>query len=101
MAIYSSKAQFLLATSKPNFYWQYQSSILIGNIKAQFLIGNIKTRFLLATSKPDFYWQHQNPIFIGTTLSKRKRAQDYQRLAKKKYHGKNVTMAKKTMAIIL
>ena len=43
---------------KPNSYWQYQSSILIGNIKAQFLIGNIKTRFLLATSKPDFYWHY-------------------------------------------
>ena len=48
---------------KPNSHWQHQSPILIGNIKAQ---------FLLATSKPNSYWQHQNPIFIGTTLSKRK-----------------------------
>ena len=30
MAIHSSKAQFSLATSKPNSYWQHQSPILIG-----------------------------------------------------------------------
>ena len=84
------KAQFLLAISKPNSYWQHQSPILIANIKTQFLltttkpnsywqyqspilIGNIKTQFLLATSKSNSYWQHQSPIFIGTTLSKRKK----------------------------
>ena len=50
------KAQFLLATSKPNSHWQYQSSILIGNMKAQ---------FLLATSKPNSHWQYQSPIPIG------------------------------------
>ena len=71
MAIYSFKAQFSLATSKPNSHLQYQSLI-----------------FSLAISKPNSYWQHQSPIFIGTTLSKRKRAQDYQHLAKKKYRGK-------------
>ena len=64
---------------KPNLHWQYQSPIHIGNIKAQ---------FSLAISKPNSYWQYQSPIFIGTTLSKRKRAQDYQCLAKKKYNGK-------------
>ena len=40
-------------------------------IQSPILIGNIKAQFLLA-SKPNFYWQHQNSIFIGTTLSKRK-----------------------------
>ena len=33
------KAQFLLATSKPNSDWQHQSPILIGNIKAQFSLA--------------------------------------------------------------
>ena len=86
------KPQVLLATSKANFYWQHQNPILIGNIKAQFLlatskpnshwqyqspilIGNIKAQFLLATSKSNFHWHY----FI-----KKKRAQDYQRLARKK-----------------
>ena len=59
---------------KPNSHWQHQSPILIGNIIAQ---------FLLATSKPNFHWHY----FI-----KKKRAQDYQRLAKKKYHS---TVARK------
>ena len=76
MAIHSSKTQFSLATSKPNSYWQYQNPILIGDIKSQ---------FSLATSKPNFHWHY----FI-----KKKRAQDYQRSAKKKnimlkcYRGK-------------
>ena len=52
------ETQFSLATSKPNSHWQQ--------------------------SKPNSYWQHQSPIFINTTLSKKKRAQDYQNLAKKK-----------------
>ena len=56
--------------------WQFiQSPILIGNIKAQ---------FSLATWKLNSHWQHQNPIFINSTLSKKKRVQDYQSLAKKK-----------------
>ena len=74
MAIHSSKAQS---------HWQYQSPIPIGNIKAQ---------FLLTTSKPDFYWHY----FI-----KKKKAQDYQRLAKKKYHVKMLPWQKRIMAIIL
>ena len=64
-------------------------------IKSPILIGNIKTQFLLAISKPNI----KSPIFIGTTLSKRKRAQDYQHLEKKKYHGKMLPW--QTMAIIL
>ena len=60
------KAQFSLAIfKKPNFHWQHQSSILIGNIKAQFSLAIFKSQFSLATSKPNFYWQHQNPILIG------------------------------------
>ena len=35
----SFKAQFSLATSKPNTHWQYQSPILIGNNKAQFSLA--------------------------------------------------------------
>ena len=77
------KAQFLLATSKPNSHWQHQSPILIGNIKAQ---------FLLATSKPNFHWHY----FI-----KKEKAQDYQRLERKKHHGKMLPWQKRTMAIIL
>ena len=52
------KAQYSLATSKPNSHWQYQISIFIGNIKVQFLLATIKTQFSLATSKPNFHWQH-------------------------------------------
>ena len=51
--------------------------------------------------KPNSHWQHQSPIFIGTTLSKRERAQDYQCLAKKKYHGKMLPWQKRIVAIIL
>ena len=36
---------------KPNFHWQYQSSVLAGNILNPILIGNIKTQFSLAISK--------------------------------------------------
>ena len=95
-----------------------QSSILIGNIKNPILIGNIKTQFSLAISKPNSYWQYQNPIPIGNIKAyfllvtskpnfhwhyfiKKKRAQDYQRLAKKKYHVKMVSWQKRTMEIIL
>ena len=80
------KAQFSLAISKPNSHWQNQSPILI---------GNIKVHFTLAKSKFNSYWQHQNPILIGNIKAQfslalfcQKRAQDYQYLAKKKYHGK-------------
>ena len=69
------ETQFSLATSKPNSHWQQ--------------------------SKPNSYWQYQSPIFINTTLSKKKRAQDYQRLAKKKYHVKMLPWQKRTMAIVL
>ena len=68
---------------KPNSHWQHQSPIIIDNIKAQ---------FLLATLKPNFHWHY----FI-----KKKKAQDYQRLAKKKYHVKMLPWQKRTMAIIL
>ena len=68
---------------KPNSHWQHQSPILIGNIIAQ---------FLLATSKPNFHWHY----FI-----KKKRAQDYQHLARKKYRGKMLLWQKRTVAIIL
>ena len=61
------KPNFYWQYQKPNSHWQYQSSIR--------LIGNIKTQFLLATSNPNFHWHY----FI-----KKKRAQDYQRLVKKK-----------------
>ena len=77
------KAQFSLATLKLNSYWQYQNPIFI---------GNIKTHFLLATSKPNFHWHY----FI-----KKKRAQDYQHLARKKYRGKMLLWQKRTVAIIL
>ena len=89
------KAQFSLAKSKlnshlqyqkPNSHWQYQNPILIGKIKAQFLlatsksishwqnqssilIGNIKTQFLLAISKPNFHWRYfvkKEPKIINT-----------------------------------
>ena len=84
---------FSLAISKPNSHWQHQSPILIGNI-------NIKAQFLLATLKPNFHWQNQSSILIGNIKAqffinyfiKKKRAQDYQRLAKKKYHA---TVARK------
>ena len=51
MAIYLSKAQFLLAILKPNSHWQHQSPIFIGNIKAQFLLAIFKAQFSLAISK--------------------------------------------------
>ena len=84
MAIHSSKAQFSLAisktqfslaTSKPNSDWQYQSPILIVNIKS--------------------------PIFIGTTLSKRKEPKIINTWQRKKYHVKMLAWQKRTMAIIL
>ena len=36
---------------KPNSHWQHQSSILIGNIKAQFSLAIFKAQFSLAISK--------------------------------------------------
>ena len=52
-------------------------------IQNPILIGNIKAQFSLATSNLNSHWHY----FI-----KKKRAQDYQRLAKKKYHS---TVARK------
>ena len=43
----------------PNFHWQHQSPILIGNIKAQFSLAIFKTQFSLAKSKPNSHWQNQ------------------------------------------
>ena len=60
---------------KPNSHWQYQKPNSHWQHQSPILICNIKTQFLLATSKPNFHWHY----FI-----KKKRAQDYQRLAKKK-----------------
>ena len=48
MAIYLSKAQFPLATSKPNSHWQFQKP-------------NLHWHYF----KPNFNWQHQILIFIG------------------------------------
>ena len=62
---------------KPNSYWQHQSPILIGNIKVQFSLA--------------LFYQKK----------KKKKAKDYQRLAKKKYYGKMLPWQKRTMAIIL
>ena len=36
---------------KPNSHWQYQNSIFISNIKAQFSLAIFKTQFSLAISK--------------------------------------------------
>ena len=51
MVIYLSKAQFTLAILKPNFHWQHQNPILIGNIKTQFSLPISKTQFMLALLK--------------------------------------------------
>ena len=67
MAIYLSKtqftltifkAQFSLATSKPNSYWQHQNPILIRNIKTQFLLGLLYQK----EKKPKIInaWQRKN-----------------------------------------
>ena len=69
------RAQFLLAISKPNSYWQHQNPIPIGNIKS--------------------------PIFISTTLSKRKEPKIINTWQRKKYHVKMLLWQKRTMAIIL
>ena len=52
-------------------------------IQSPILIGNIKAQFSLAL------------------LYQKKRAQDYQHLARKKYHGKMLLWQKRTVAIIL
>ena len=59
------KSQFLLATSNPNFHWQHQNPILIGTIKVQFSLAISKTQFSLATSKPNSHWQYQSPVLAG------------------------------------
>ena len=53
---------------------------------------SFKAQFLLATSKPNSHWQQSKPNFHYHYFIKKKRAQDYQCLAKKKYH---VTVARK------
>ena len=50
---------------KPNFHWQHQSPISIGNIKTQFSLAIFKAQFLLAKSKPNSHWQLQSSILIG------------------------------------
>ena len=62
----SFKAQFSLATSKPNSKWQHQSPILIGNIKAQFSLATIKAQFSLAL----LYQKEKSPRL--STLGKEK-----------------------------
>ena len=62
-------------------------------IQSQILIGNIKAQFLLAISNLNSYWQRQSSIFIGTTLSKRKKlkiinAWQRKNIMLKWYHGK-------------
>ena len=71
MAIHSSKAQFSLATSKPNSYWQYQNP----TSKAQFLLALL-------------YQKEKRPRL--STLG-----------IEKKYHVKMLLWQKRTMAIIL
>ena len=78
MEIYLSKAQFTLAISKFNSHWQHQNPIFIDNIKSQFSLAISKAQFPLAISKTQFSLHY----FI------KKGAQDYQRLEKKKHHGK-------------
>ena len=84
----------------PNFHWQHQSPILIGNIKAQFSLAIFKAQFSLAIFKAQFslatlklnsHWQNQNSILIGNIKTQfslalfcQKRVQDYQYLVKKK-----------------
>ena len=71
IAIYLSKAQFSLATSKPNSHWQHQSLILIDNIKTQFSSVISKAQLTLALLKAKLTTWHY--------LSK---AQGYQYLVK-------------------
>ena len=59
------KIQFSLATSKPTFHWQHQSPVLIGNIKVQFLLAIFKTQFSLTTSKPNSHCHYQNSVLAG------------------------------------
>ena len=72
---------------KPMAIYLSKSPILISKIKAQFTLAISKAQFSLVTSKPNSYWQNQSPILIDAILWKKK-TQDYQYLAKKKYHGK-------------
>ena len=77
------EAQSYWQQSKPNSHWQQSNLNSHWQHQSPILISNTKAQFLLATPKPNSHWQHQNPIFIDTTLSKKKRVQDYQNLAKK------------------
>ena len=69
MAIYLSKTQFSLATSKPNSHWQYQNPIFIGNIKAQFSLAISKAQLTLALLKTQANYLvlfYQKPKVINT-----------------------------------
>ena len=59
------------------------------------LIGNIKAQFSLTL----LYQKRKEPKTIKAW--QKKKAQDYQRLAKKKYHVKMLPWQKRTIAIIL
>ena len=72
---------------KPNSHWQYQSSILTGNIKTQFSFTTSNLNSHWQYQKPSSHWQYSKPNFHWHYFIK-KGAQDYQRLAKKKHHGK-------------
>ena len=72
---------------KPNSHWQYQSLILIGNIKTQFSLTTSNLNSHWQYQKPSSHWQYPKPNFHWHYFIK-KGAQDYQRLAKKKHHGK-------------
>ena len=63
------KAQFSLAILKPNSHWQHQSLILIGNIKAQFSLATSKPSSRQQYLKPNSHQQYQNPILIGNIKS--------------------------------
>ena len=52
MAIHSSKAQFLLATSKPNSYWQYQNPIFFGTT----LSKRKKPKIIKSLAKEKIYY---------------------------------------------
>ena len=52
----------------PNFYWQHQNSILIGNIKTQFSLAISKAQLTLALLKAQANYLtlfHQKPQVIN------------------------------------
>ena len=60
------KPNFHWQYQKPNSHWQHQNLILIGNIKAQFLLATSKTQFSLAL----LYQKEKSPRL--STLGKEK-----------------------------